>query len=128
MNECTQYQREVKAAERRLATAHLDLDLQTIDQLLHPDYVIVQPGGLVEGKRETLASLRGGERSWEVAQSDQLDVRFAGRTAVVTGRWRGKGTNQGQPFDYAARFLSIWVREDGRWQNIAYQSTAINRE
>jgi hypothetical protein len=87
--------------------------------------MILQPGGRVEGKQETLASLRGGQRSWKVAQSDQLEVRFADQTAVVTGRWRGKGLNQGQPFDYAARFLSIWVIEDGRWLNIAYSATPI---
>ncbi len=125
MIERSQHQREVISAEQRLAAAHLNLDLQTIDQLLHPEYMILQPGGRVEGKQETLASLRGGQRSWEVAQSDQLEVRFAGQTAVVTGRWRGKGLNQGRPFDYAARFLSIWVIEDGRWLNIAYSATPI---
>jgi ketosteroid isomerase-like protein len=120
-----QDQREVIKAEQRLAAAHLGLDLQTIDHLLHPDYAILQPGGRIEGKGETLASLRSGERSWEVAQSDQLEVRLTGQTAVVTGRWRGKGVNQGRPFDYADRFLSIWVREDGRWLNIAYSSSPI---
>jgi ketosteroid isomerase-like protein len=125
MNERSQYQREVIAAEQQLAAAHFDLDLQTIDHLLHPEYMILQPGGWIEGKQETLASLRSGERSWVVAQSDQLEVRIIDRTAVVTGRWRGKGVNQGQPFDYAARFLSIWVREAGRWLNIAYSATPV---
>ncbi len=32
-------------AEHALAQAHITLDLATIDQLLHPDYLIVQPGG-----------------------------------------------------------------------------------
>jgi ketosteroid isomerase-like protein len=87
MTERSQQQREIIAAERRLAAAHLDLDLQTIDQLLHPEYVILQPNGRIEGKGEMLASLGGGERSWEVAQSDQLEVLNTGQTAVVTGRW-----------------------------------------
>ena len=87
MKERSQYQREVIAAEQRLAAAHLDLDLQTIDHLLHHEYVILQSDGRIEGKRETLASLGGGKRSWEVAQSDQLEVLNTGQTAVVTGRW-----------------------------------------
>jgi hypothetical protein len=27
-------------------------------------------------------------------------------------------------FDYSTPFLSFWVKENGRWQNIAYQSSA----
>jgi hypothetical protein len=42
----------VAQAEQQLAAAHLQLDLETIEYLLHPDYVIIQPGGKVEYKRQ----------------------------------------------------------------------------
>ena len=115
----------VIAAERELAAAHLRLDLEAFDRLLHPDYVIIQPGGRVEDKTATMASLRSGERRWELARSDGFEVRVYGNTAVVVGRWRGKGVNAGTPFDYRARFLSVWVKEGDQWRNVAVQSTAI---
>ena len=121
----TQAETAVIAAERALADAHLRLDLAAFDRLLHPDYVIIQPGGRVEDKATTLASLRSSRRHWDVARSDAFDVRLYGDTAVVVGRWRAKGVNAGTPFDYAARFLSIWVKEGGRWRNVAVQSTDI---
>ena len=121
----SQAESAVIAAERELADAHLRLDLDLFDRLLHPDYVIVQPGGHVEDKAATLASLRSGDRRWEVARSDAFDVRVYGNTAVVVGRWRGKGVNAGTPFDYTARFLSVWVKEGKRWRNVAAQSTTI---
>ena len=95
---------------------------ETITHLI-AGHISSPQGGRIEGKRETLASLRSGGRSWEVAQSDRLEVNIVGQTAVVTGRWRSKGINNGQPFDYAARFLSIWIWDDGRRQNIAYSAT-----
>lgn len=110
-------------AEQRLAAAHLILDLATIDRMLHPDYVLIQPGGRQETKAQTLASLQRDNRHWEVAASDELDVRLYGDTAVVTGRWRGRGQNGEVAFDYRARFLSIWVREAGEWRNVAYMAT-----
>lgn len=116
---------ELFQAECDLAEAHLSLDLERIDQLLHPDYVIVQPGGRVEGKAETMASLCADGRSWEIARSDEMQGQVYGDTAVVTGRWHGKGRNGDKLFDYTARFLSIWLRENGRWRNVAYQSTDI---
>jgi len=111
----------VAQAERALAEAHLSLDLGVFDQLLHQDYI----GGSAENKAETLASFRNGARHWDRASVDQLDIRLFDGTAVVTGRWTASGRNGAASFDYQARFLSVWEREDGRWQNVAYQSTEI---
>lgn len=116
---------EVVEAEQKLAAAHVTLDLAQIDRLLHPDYVIIQPGGGIESKAEVLASYRSGTRRWERARSDELDVRLFGDTAVVVGRWAAAGRNGDEPFDYCARFLAVWVNNGGQWQNLASQSTPI---
>ena len=115
----------VAQAERALAEAHLGPDMDLIDRLLHRDYVIIQPGGDTENKAGMLASIRNGTRHWDEASVDQLDIRLYDGTAVVTGRWSASGRNGAEPFDYRARFLSVWVREDDRWQNVAYQSAEI---
>jgi len=54
-----------------------------------------------------------------------LDIRLYGQTALVVGVWKAAGCNNGQPFDYAAHFLSIWIKEGNRWLNLASQSTEI---
>ncbi|WP_082006453.1 nuclear transport factor 2 family protein [Sphingomonas sp. ERG5] len=115
----------VAQAERALAEAHLNLDMDVIDRLIHPDYVIVQPGGAIETKSEVLASYRTGTRRWDEARVDQLDIRLHADTAIVVGRWQASGQNGADPFDYQARFLSIWLRQDGRWQNLAYEATEM---
>jgi hypothetical protein len=117
----------VVQAEHQLAAAHLQLDLKTLEYLLHPDYVIIQPGGKVETKTEVIDSFHTGLRHWDTAWVDQLDIRLYGDTARVVGRWQASGQHGMERFDYAARFLSIWVKQEGRWQNIAYQSTEIER-
>ena len=60
------------------------------------------------------------EREWLRAY-----LRVYGTTAVVVGRWRDKGVNAGQPFDYAARYVSVWVKRDGEWRMVSDQSTPI---
>jgi ketosteroid isomerase-like protein len=77
------------------------------------------------GKEELLASFRSGERGWEEALSDEHDVRIYGDTAVVTGRWRARGANAGQPFDYAARYVSVWVEQDGEGRMVSDHSPLI---
>lgn len=111
--------------EQRLAAAHLTLDLDEIAALLHDDYIIVQPGGAIESKRDLLASYRSGGRSWSAAAVDQLDVHIYGACARVVGRWTATGVNHGAPFNYQARFISIWVRASSGWQNLSYASAEI---
>jgi ketosteroid isomerase-like protein len=113
-------------AEQRLAAAHLSLDLATIAALLHEDYVIVQPGGRIETKADVLASYASGERHWDAAAVEGLDVKIYGEnTARVVGVWKARGTNRGEKFDYAARFVSIWVKQAGEWCNLSYASAEI---
>ncbi|WP_158231347.1 nuclear transport factor 2 family protein [Bradyrhizobium sp. C9] len=92
----------VAAAERALAAAHLTLDLDVINRLIHPDYVIVQPGGAIETKADVLASYRSGTRHWDSARVDELDIRLYQETAVVVGRWLASGRNGPASFDYQA--------------------------
>jgi ketosteroid isomerase-like protein len=125
MNKPTNDVDTIIQAEQALAAAHLTLDLATIDHLLHPNYVIVQPNGVQENKAQTLASLQGENRQWELAESDDMAVQLYGDSAVVTGRWRGRGHNGDEHFDYRARFLSMWVREAGQWRNVAYMATEL---
>ena len=112
-------------AEQTLARAHITMDIKTISQLLHQDYVIVQPGGKIETKADVLASYQIGNRHWDIAQVDQLEVKIYKDMGRVIGLWRGVGTNNGQAFNYQARFISIWVREDEDWENISYSSAEI---
>jgi hypothetical protein len=84
----------VVQAEKRLAAAHISLDLTTIADLLHGDYVIVQPDGRIETKADVLASYGSGERHWEQAEVEQLDVALYGvakrRGWLVSGRRKGQ--------------------------------------
>ncbi|MBT3230142.1 MAG: nuclear transport factor 2 family protein [Candidatus Marinimicrobia bacterium] len=117
---------EVVLAENALAEAHINLDLDVIDNLLHSDYTIIQPGGKVETKTDVLESYRSDQRFWSIAKTDQLDIHFYGDTAVVVGRWKAKGKNGEDHFNYSSRFLSIWINEDNEWKNVAFQSTDID--
>ena len=112
-------------SEQALAKAHVESDWAKIDALLHDKYVIVQPNGALETKHDVLSSFHSGNRIWKSAKVDQLDVILFGNTARVIGRWTATGFNNGAAFDYQARFVSVWLKTNDRWQNIAYSSGEI---
>jgi ketosteroid isomerase-like protein len=111
-------------AEKAIADAHVTMDIRTIDDLLHDDYVIVQPGGKIESKADVLSSYKTGRRYWNRAEVDELEVRIYEKMARVVGRWTARGANNGVAFDYQARFISIWIKQ-GVWKTISYSSSEI---
>ena len=116
----------IAQAERELAQAHLNMDFEKIDDLLHSDYTILQPDGAIQNKETVLASYQQGLRQWDSAKAGNLDVSISGNLALVSGVWTASGQNGQTPFDYSTRFLSMWRKEEGQWQNIAYQSIQIS--
>ena len=116
---------EIIHAERLLAKAHQTMDLDVIESLLHNDYIVVQPGGELESKEDILRSFKSGKRYWDKAEVNELEVKIYGPIARVIGIWSASGMNNEEHFNYQARFISIWLREDNKWQNISYSSSEI---
>ncbi len=116
---------EVIAAERRWVQAHRDLDLEALEDMLDDNYVQIRADGSVIGKQEALKSYRSGKRRWDHAESDQYRATVIGNSAILVGRWIGRGENDGEPFDYTARFMAFYVNRDGKLLLAADQSTPL---
>lgn len=108
------------------AQAHRDLDLKLIEDILSEGYQQIQDDGSSIGKSELLASYGSGNRQWNIAESSDHQVQFSGDLAILIGRWRGKGINTGEKFNYSTRFISIYRFEDGSWKMIHDQSAPID--
>ena len=116
---------EVLAAENAWAQAHLDTDVNALNRLMHPYYTIIKPDGSIWNKETALASYVPGKRDWTEAGSSDHIIRIYGDTAIVIGIWTAKGVNNGTPFDYKARYTSLWVKEDEKLRMVSDQSTEI---
>lgn len=125
MNKIDKQRAQVIAVEQAWVEAHRNLDLDTLEHILSDQYRQIQADGKVIGKQDLLASYRSGLRNWEIAASDQYEIRLLGETALLIGRWRGKGQNQGEKFDYSARFLAVYRLEAGEWKLISDVSVPL---
>jgi ketosteroid isomerase-like protein len=107
---------QVIATELRWVKAHQEIDLGRIAEILSEGYRQIGSDGSIIRRDQLLESYRSGERRWEIAESSEHDVQIVGNVAILIGRWRGKGVNAGQAFDYVARFLAVYVLENGDWK------------
>jgi ketosteroid isomerase-like protein len=116
---------EVLEVESLWVAAHRNLDLEILRDILSDDYRQIQSDGKVIGKRDLLNSYRSGLRRWEIAISDEYEIRLLGNVALLIGRWRGVGENNGEKFDYSARFLAVYQLKDGEWKLISDVSVPL---
>lgn len=125
MNDRIKYdQQELLKTERAWVQAHRQLDIHMIDQLLDDDYNQLKADGKVIGKRELVADYSSGDRYWEIAESEPIKVQITGEVGLLFGKWRGKGQNHGQPFDYSAYFLAVYRKSHQGWRLLADASLA----
>ena len=111
-------------AERR--AAHLAHDADRLAAVLSADFVDVAGNGVRRTKEQNVDETRRGVVRWTsiVARNEQVTV-FDSTAAVVTGEQEGSGTYDGKPFSRHVRYMRVYLKRQGRWENVAAQSSAI---
>ncbi len=77
-----------------------------------------------------MAGAKAGNIKFETMNLDEMSVRMAGKdTAVVTGRATIKGNlKSGMDISGQYRFTDVWVKQEGRWQLMAWQATKVAQQ
>jgi ketosteroid isomerase-like protein len=96
-----------------------------VASLLADKFVSTDDEGKVTNKAETLANAKASKIV--SAENENVQVTVFGDTAIATGLWVGKGTNEkGKPFDLRGRWTDTWIKmPNGKWQCVATQTTPV---
>jgi len=93
--------------------------------LLADKFVETGSDGKVMGKAETLATAKA--TKYDSAEYHDVKVTAFGNTAIATGGFKGKGTDEsGKPLDVNERWTDTWLKmPNGKWQCIASHASAV---
>ena len=122
---------EVRASIRRYDDALRRSDTAAVAQFWAPDYTFINPRGELLTRADRLANLRAGRTAFDSLAPVLAEERirtYGDRNVVavhttllsIGGRYSGR-TERGQ-----YRATAIWVRRDGRWQQVASQLTPVS--
>ena len=116
---------EILEIKRQYDEAELKNDFGWFDRMFVDDYTFILPDSSEVSKAQTIMDLKSGDLKLDTAIGDEMRVRVYGDTAVVTGRFTGKGRYKGEAFSTLQRFTSVWIKRQGRWQAITEHATEI---
>lgn len=100
-------------------------DANTMQKILHPDFLLVLGDGRRFGRDDLLKDARRGRFIYELQDEvpDSQSVMVWGDTAIVTAKLRLKGLNDGKPFDRTLWFSDTYVRTDRGWRYLFGQAS-----
>lgn len=133
----------VREIEGKLTAALLQGDSASVDAILANDYIEIDAQGIVRNKSDVMASVRArasaphSKSLGPEISMDETKLRTYGDTVILTylqtTRYRHM-ENQALPpsaplsaqtATYSERFMKVYSRLNGRWQLVAFQTTAI---
>jgi ketosteroid isomerase-like protein len=111
--------------ERDAAQAALRRDVSFSEKMEAPDFLFIDPAGMVHTREEDLALARSRDLKFESMNIDDMKVRVYGDTAVVTGQSTVKGKYKDQDISGKYRWTDVFVKRKGEWQLVNGQLTTI---
>jgi ketosteroid isomerase-like protein len=100
-------------------------DAETMDRIVHDDFVLVVGTGKTYTKADLLGDARSRSIAWEHQEEEAgtQKVRVWGDAAVVTAKLWVKGTDSGKTFDRKLWFSDTYVRTPTGWRYVFGQAS-----
>ena len=105
--------------EETHARASREADLPTLERIWAPEYQFTAPNGMLLTRDAYLALLQRKAVAYDRLEVSALKVRVFGDAATVTGRMDVHGRAIDHIVDGVDDFLTVYVKRDGRWQQVA---------
>jgi ketosteroid isomerase-like protein len=116
---------EIRELERQRFRAMERVDVATLNRILSDDLIYTHANGLQQTKAELIGVLGSGDFKYESIAPDDVRVRVLKDTALVTGRASMKIKSGAGEQTFKLCYLDVYVKQDGRWQMVAWQSSRV---
>lgn len=100
-------------------------DIAALERIYSDDFVFTNDAGVFQTRAERFDSLKSAKLTYESVKLDDLKIQMFGNTAVATFQVTSKFKADGQSQTGTYRVTGTFVKNKGRWQEVAAQVTPI---
>jgi len=118
---------QIKALLNQSRQAVLKGDTSYLEKNAAEDYSRVGPDGKRVSKSEWINAIKSGDVKIESVETSDVKVRVYGNAAVATYAADVKGTNKGQDLSGHNQITRVFVKQAGKWQEVAFHSTRASQ-
>ena len=100
--------------ENKWVEAGKKQDPSILEPYLAPEFTSMGADGAYTTRADYLAGIK--KAKWEISEISDVKAHVSGNHAVVTGVWRGKGTDgSGKSVDTTENWIDSFVMAGGKW-------------
>jgi ketosteroid isomerase-like protein len=118
---------QIKALLNQSRQAVLKGDTSYLEKNAAEDYSRVGPDGKRVSKSDWVNAIKSGDVKLESIEISDVKVRVYGNAAVATYADDVKGTNKGQDISGHNQITRVFVKQAGKWQEVAFHSTRTSQ-
>jgi ketosteroid isomerase-like protein len=117
----------IKTLSKDLLHIAISRDPKVLERVMAKDVLIVDPEGKLFTRDEETKLLESGQFKATIAdmKTEEHQVKFFGRTAVVTGVSKVKGTFKGKDISGTYRFNQVFMDRGQGWQMVTCLSNVL---
>ncbi len=121
---------DIRRLEKIVVTAILNADTNTLKQVWAPEFLVNNPRNDISGNRDSvLLTQKAGMINYTSFERNIERIQFQKNIVITMGseifvsRNDIPGAKAGQA--YKRRFTNIWMKKNGKWQQIARHASII---
>ena len=114
---------EVEAVERARFQTFTRADTAAMQAVLGDDLLYCHSTGKCQTKPELIAAFASKDLVYRKLTLIDMKPRAIGGAALVNGKVEITAEQSGQPVTFQGIYTDVYVKRDGRWQLVSWQST-----
>jgi len=118
-------EQEILNLEQQWQDALLKGDAAALEKLYADGIIYTHSNASSDTKASYIAKIKSGATKYESLKRDDIKVRVFDDTAIVTCHWVVQTVSGGNKINTNARYIHVYVKQKGKWQMVAHQSTPI---
>jgi uncharacterized protein (TIGR02246 family) len=118
-------QQEIKALQGQVLQAILKSDTSVMEKYYADDYVAIHGDGILTTKAQEIENFKSGTTKYESITVREAKIRVYGDTAVVNALASVKTIVNGKPYSGDVRNTRVWVKQNGNWKLVVFQTTRV---
>jgi ketosteroid isomerase-like protein len=114
-------EQQLKQMEDDWQKATRTKDVAALKRIIADDWVATDDHGKILNREQYLSQTTSNTDVIQSNENTDMQVRFYGSTAVVTGGLTEKGTRNGTAYLDTYRWTDVFVKRSGHWQAVVSQ-------
>jgi ketosteroid isomerase-like protein len=100
-------------------------DVGWMEKHFADDFTAIHSNGALVTKAQEIDNVKTGKIKWASVDLHDRKIHVLGDTAVVITLASSTGTIAGNPYSGDFRTTQVWVKRNGDWKMVAFQSTRV---